>query len=74
MWHPFDASNEEGTCLWCGRKLRKERFGQRLGDYGDGHFCGLRCAYQFAVRMARLGERLERTYRLLDPPPGWEQR
>lgn len=22
------------------------------GDYGDGHFCGLRCGYQFGVRIA----------------------
>jgi hypothetical protein len=29
------------------------------GGYGDGHFCGLRCGYQFGVRLADLGRRLE---------------
>ena len=29
------------------------------GQYHDGHFCGLRCAYQYAVRLADLGSRLE---------------
>ena len=33
------------------------RYAKR-GDYGDGHFCGLRCAYQFAVALADLGKRL----------------
>ena len=28
------------------------------GDYGDGYFCGLRCAYQFAVVLAEHGRRL----------------
>lgn len=33
------------------------------GDYGDGHFCGLRCAYQFAVLSADGGQRFHRTAR-----------
>jgi hypothetical protein len=32
--------------------------GQPGGDYRDGHFCGLRCGYAFAVRLADLGARL----------------
>lgn len=31
------------------------------GDYLDGFFCGLRCSYQFAVRLAKLGRRLSPT-------------
>ena len=30
----------------------------KSGGYHDGFFCGLRCAYQFAVRLAQLGRRL----------------
>jgi len=30
----------------------------KSGGYHDGFFCGLRCAYQFAVRLAELGRRL----------------
>lgn len=29
-----------------------------LGGYSDNHFCGLRCGYQFGLRMAELGRRL----------------
>lgn len=39
--HAFAASNAPGTCLWCGRKLRKtwkfQRYG-KLGAYADGFF------------------------------------
>ena len=35
------------------------------GGYHDGHFCGLRCAYQFAVRLADLGQQLTAA----GPPP-----
>ena len=31
----------------------------KLGDYRDGFFCGLRCGYKFAVRLAQLGQRLQ---------------
>lgn len=31
----------------------------KSGDYADGFFCGLRCAYLFAVRIATLGRRLQ---------------
>jgi hypothetical protein len=80
-WRSFNASNEEDTCLWCGKKLRykgktppgegltvlgHDKAGRNIyktipaeksGDYEDGFFCGLRCAYQFGVRMAELGRR-----------------
>ena len=61
QWHNFDADPEKpDTCLWCGRKLPAEPFGRGgRGGYGDGFFCGLRCAYQFGVRMAGLGHRLQ---------------
>lgn len=67
MYHAFDYDGQEGTCLWCGRKLRpyphrnadyNKDSGKELGDYGDGHFCGLRCGYAFGVRLADLGRRL----------------
>jgi hypothetical protein len=32
---------------------------EKGGDYRDGFFCGLRCGYQFAERLAQLGRRLE---------------
>jgi hypothetical protein len=53
-------SNEPGTCLWCGKPLRKTRYdteGNR-GDYADNAFCGLRCGYSFGVTFASLGKRL----------------
>jgi hypothetical protein len=43
------------------RKVYKNVVDKRAtegGDYQDGFFCGLRCAYQFGVRMAQLGRRL----------------
>lgn len=67
MSEGFNYDSVKGTCLWCGRKLRRFRYrdaehneGKEWGDYGDGHFCGLRCGYQFAVRLADLGRRLVR--------------
>lgn len=68
-YEPFSYEGEPDSCLWCGRKLRAYRWrnedtakamGKERGDYGDGHFCGLRCGYQFAVRFADLGRRLTR--------------
>lgn len=67
MSEPFSYDGVPDSCLWCGRKLRAYRYrgtdhakeaGLEKGDYGDGHFCGLRCGYQFAVRLADLGKRL----------------
>jgi hypothetical protein len=73
-WRDFDASNREDTCLWCGRKLRyktkqdwtvrdfkptRSYKAEKAGDYEDGFFCGLRCAYRFGVRMAEFGRRIK---------------
>lgn len=41
-----DTVKTESLDLWCGE----------YGDYGDNHFCGLRCGYQFGVRFANLGK------------------
>ena len=69
MSEPYSYDGVKDSCLWCGRKLRAYRYrdaehnkgkGKEKGDYGDGHFCGLRCGYQFAVRLADLGRRLVR--------------
>jgi hypothetical protein len=73
-WRKFNATNEPETCLWCGRKLRWRMHQEwkidqprpvgpgtraiKAGDYEDGYFCGLRCAYQFAVDMATRDHRL----------------
>jgi hypothetical protein len=34
----------------------------KLGSQQDDCFCGLRCGYQFGVRMAELGERLAKSH------------
>jgi hypothetical protein len=41
------------------RQERVAEQGPRRGDYGDGFFCGLRCAYEFAVALAQHGRRLQ---------------
>lgn len=114
---PFGATNQPGTCLWCGKKLRwkgtctkervpwptpalspccraqlyagnsgtpadgiassawceaceknhdpkmrivsRERWYDKPGDYGDGHFCGLRCGHAFGCALADNGRRPE---------------
>lgn len=77
---PFRYAGQPGTCLWCGRKLRRTTvlaspgdpgarpLGARtwvrpaagLGAYADDCFCGLRCGYQFGLRRAQLGDRLQK--------------
>lgn len=81
QWREFSATNEEGTCLWCGRRLRfqvthdytipldtnamargekrPDIRAEKPGDYEDGFFCGLRCAYMFAKALAGHGRRLQ---------------
>ena len=56
----INRTNEHGTCLWCGAVLKKNKYmlGLGLGSYGDDCFCYLRCAYRFALAMARSGRRL----------------
>jgi hypothetical protein len=56
---PSDPAFEEHSNTT--RKSYKNVVDERAttsGDYQDGFFCGLRCAYQFGVRMAQLGRRL----------------
>jgi hypothetical protein len=46
----FGYSGKPGTCRWCGDRLRREDEGdQRRGYRDNGHFCSLRCGYQWAV-------------------------
>ena len=73
-YQPFGYTGEPGTCFWCGRRLRRKtvpaepaepgaaKIGaqSRLGGYQDDTFCGLRCGYQFGLRMAELGRKLQR--------------
>lgn len=33
-WHAFNASNKPGTCLWCGRKLRRTTVMAEAGEPG----------------------------------------
>ena len=40
--------------------VKREKTHERPGDYGDGHFCGLRCAYSFAVCLADHGSILNK--------------
>jgi hypothetical protein len=40
------------------KRVGRKRFYKKAGDYGDGHFCGLRCGYMFGVRLADLGSNL----------------
>lgn len=57
---PNDLAYEEHSHTT--RKSYKNVVDERAtvgGDYQDGFFCGLRCAYQFGVRMAQLGRRLQ---------------
>lgn len=52
-------TNAPGTCLWCGRKLRKSQIHpEEKGSYGDNAFCGLRCGYSFGVCLAKAHYRL----------------
>jgi hypothetical protein len=56
----INRTNEPGTCLWCGKKLRRCQHGSgERGDYGDGFFCGLRCGFAFAVALAKQDYRLQ---------------
>jgi len=63
----WTAASEEGWFVCggcdnasCGRQVykiveRKKAY-DKPGDYGDGHFCGLRCGYDFAVAFANAGK------------------
>ena len=49
----------DGDGRYLDRKDRTEYTHEKPGGYGDGHFCGLRCAYRFAVVLADAGQRLK---------------
>lgn len=63
IWRRFAATNQPGTCVWCGQKLGywidKDYRGGERGYAGKGHFCSLRCAFNYATRMVELGRRFE---------------
>jgi len=59
----YKRTNAEGTCLWCGRRLRKG-----VGDYRDEAFCGLRCGYMFGVAAATNQFRLKPVEQVALPP------
>lgn len=68
-WRDFKATNEKGTCVWCGRALQTCRHDRKkLGENGDNLFCGIRCGYQFGVVLAKNGKRLVEHMPQLPPP------
>lgn len=54
--HGF-SNTEYGTPRW--KAFVKEQPIVGYGDYRDGFFCGLRCAYLFAEGMAKNGRRFD---------------
>lgn len=55
----FHATNEPGTCLWCGHKLHKAKYLGGYGYCGENCFCTLTCGYLFAVDAAKNGYRFK---------------
>lgn len=70
---PYDPSNQEDTCLWCGADLpHPKRYHGRngrgvptnlhpveVGGYeSNGFFCTIGCGYQFGLTFAKQGRRL----------------
>lgn len=52
-WQSYGYRGQPGTCLWCGRKLRKQwDFCTDVGYQSNGKFCTLRCGFRFGVVMA----------------------
>lgn len=68
-WEIEDSETGAFRCRRCGtagqhgsgkrRVASREPVHDGAGEYGDGFFCGLRCACQFAVVLARAGHRVE---------------
>jgi hypothetical protein len=57
---PFHATNNPGTCLWCGHILRPDQYRRgHVGYEGNDHFCTLRCGFAFALAMAKNGKLFE---------------
>jgi hypothetical protein len=59
-WHPPDQHYPDGYASNSSTVPHVKVGEPTLGDYGDGHFCGLRCGYRFGVRLANLGSRLKK--------------
>jgi hypothetical protein len=51
-----DKTGDEGYTVGIYKTVIDER-ATKPGGYQDGYFCGLRCAYQFAVGLADHGRR-----------------
>lgn len=52
---PFGATNQPGTCLWCGRKVRKRDGRFPHSEFFDTGSCG----ENFGIRLAELGHRFK---------------
>lgn len=52
-WTTWDRSGDRKKVVH-----RTYRY-DKPGDYGDGHFCGLRCGWSFAVSAANSGVTLK---------------
>jgi len=62
----LDPKNEKDQYLIEEGQITRKRYKTIIderdtigGDYRDGFFCGLRCGYEFGVRMAQLDKRLK---------------
>jgi len=58
-WPRVATERLDTARIAAGEKPKTRRAYQNAGNYGDGHFCGLRCGYQFAVTLANGGRRLK---------------
>ena len=56
----FNPSNEPGTCLYCGEKLKPEWGTDGRGVRGEGFFCSIVDALEFATIAATKGMRYTR--------------
>lgn len=55
-WVEGDTRTQTPGCAVNTRVVTTVKVGEpTLGDYGDGHFCGLNCGYAFAVWFANKG-------------------
>jgi hypothetical protein len=56
----ISRTNEPGTCLWCGNKLKRAPHRpDALGPYADNSFCSMQCGYEFGITAVVLHFRLE---------------
>lgn len=58
-WHAPDRHYPDGCATGYGPLVKVGE--PKLGDYGDGHFCGLRCGYDFGLWFANNGNKLTPT-------------